>query len=122
MFRGQSHLDKAARILVGRNATLNQRLYEAAGEFEIALKKAHHWPGKLMDQAVDIDRKLCARGKIDETINGMDVSAARGVAEEMLGLCVTLKAVSLARVKSSRVGMPPSQRRRRRHDVNVVTG
>ncbi len=118
MFQGLDHVGKAVRILASRNAMLNQRLYEAAREFSAALLRPEEWPEDLLDKAQDIHRKLTARGRIDQTIVGMDVSAAAEVAEEILDLSVAISAASIHEMKRQ-ISQMPTRRpaRNRRLDV-----
>ncbi len=118
MFQGLDHVGKAVRILASRNAMLNQRLYEAAREFSAALLRPEEWPEDLLDKAQDIHQKLTARGRIDQTIVGMDVSAAAEVAEEILDLSVAISAASIHEMKRQ-ISQMPTRRpaRTRRLDV-----
>ncbi|MEE8451605.1 MAG: hypothetical protein V3R99_06805 [Thermoguttaceae bacterium] len=84
MSGGLDRINRAVRILVGRNAMLNERLYEAAREFSAGVQDAEHWPTKLREKAIRIDRKLTAKGRISATINGMDVPDAEEIAGEIL--------------------------------------
>lgn len=86
MSEGLKHVNRAVQILVGRNAMLNERLYEAAREFSAAVQDAEAWPKKLRDRAIRIDKKLSAKGRISSTINGMDVPQAEELAGEILDL------------------------------------
>ncbi len=97
MLRGLEHVNRAVQILVGRNAMLNQRLYEAAREFEAALGEPGQWPAELWDRAIRIDKKLTAKGRADQTINGMDVPDAEQIAEEILDLSTAIDAVCVRR-------------------------
>ncbi len=92
MLRGLEHVNRAVQVLVGRNAKLNQRLYEAAGEFEGALREPDQWPTELFDRAVQINRKLTAKGNAARTINGMDIRDAQELAEAILDLSTAIDA------------------------------
>ncbi len=99
MFQGLDHVSQAVRILVARNAMLNQRLYEAAREFSAALKRPDQWPADLLSRARRVEEKLTAKGRIDKTINGMDVLAASQIAEEIFELSIAVSAASIHEMK-----------------------
>ena len=84
MSQGFNHVNRAVQILVGRNAMLNQRLYEAAREFSAAMEDAEQWPKNLREKASRIDKQLTKKGRIAATINGMDVRDAERIAMEIL--------------------------------------
>lgn len=92
MFQGLDHVYQAVRVLAVRNARINQRLFEAADQFSRAMDRPDQWPGDLLGRATDIHQKLTARGKIDTTIAGMDVSVAEQLAGEMLDLAMDIRA------------------------------
>ena len=84
MSGGIDHISRAVRILVGRNAMLNERLYEAAREFSAGVQDTENWPTNLREKAIRIDRKLTAKGRLSSTINGMDIPDAEEIAGEIL--------------------------------------
>jgi hypothetical protein len=92
MFQGLDHVYQAVRVLAVRNARINQRLFEAADQFSRAMDRPDQWPGDLLGRAAAIHQKLTARGKIDTTIAGMDVSVAERLAGEMLDLAMDIRA------------------------------
>ncbi len=119
MFQGLDHVSRAVRILVGRNAMLNQRLYEAAREFSLALQRPDQWPRDLLEKARSVENKLTARGRIDKTINAMDVSVAGEIAQEMYSLAMAVNFAHAARRKGGHVRMPTKGAEgRRRLDVS----
>ena len=95
MYQGLDHVSKAVEILARRNAMLNQRLYEAAYEFAAALRRPDQWPADLLEKARSVQQKLTAKGRIDKTIGGMDVSAASQIAKEIFDLSVAISAASI---------------------------
>ena len=95
MSKGLKHVNRAVQILVGRNAMLNERLYEAAREFSAGVKDAQRWPKNLRDRAIRIDRKLTAKGRLSSTINGMDVPQAEELAEEIFELASEIGAAGM---------------------------
>ncbi len=97
MFPGMDHVFQAVQLLVGRNAMLDGRFYEAAGEFVTALRQSDQWPGDLREKAVDIQRRLTAGGNIEATIQAMDLSAAEAIAEDILDLTDAIAAISVRR-------------------------
>src|SRR4030042_3515791 len=113
MLRGLDHVNRSVRILVGRNATLPQRLYEAAKEFSVALPDAGQWPGDLPKMALRIDAKLTSRGSIDRTVNGMDTALAGETAEAMLELAILLSASDALRHPGGSVPLPSPRSGRR---------
>jgi hypothetical protein len=92
MSGGMEHISRAVQILVGRNAMLNERLYEAAREFSAGVRDADEWPMNLREKAIRIDRKLTAKGRLASTINGMDVPDAEKLAEEILEMSTQIGA------------------------------
>ena len=90
-------LHKAVRTLVRRNATLHQRLYEAAKELPDALCRREKWPRDLFPRAEGIGRKLTAKGKVVDSICAMDTSVAAEVAEEIVNLAFQ---IDIARSRS----------------------
>jgi len=92
MSGGFDHINRAVQILVGRNAMLNERLYEAAREFSAGVQDTEHWPTKLREKAIRIDQKLTAKGRISSTINGMNVPDAEELAEEILEMSAQIGA------------------------------
>lgn len=92
MSGGFDHINRAVQILVGRNAMLNERLYEAAREFSAGVKEAEHWPMKLREKAIRIDQKLTVKGRISSTINGMDIPDAEELAGEILEMSAEIDA------------------------------
>lgn len=122
MFQGLDHVSRAVRILVGRNAMLNQRLYEAAREFSLAMQRPEQWPPALLEKARGVEKKLTAKGRIDKTINAMDASAAGEIAQEMYSLAMAVNFAHAARRKGGHVRMPSKvAERRRRLDVSEVS-
>ena len=95
MSNGLKHVNRAVQILVGRNAMLNERLYEAAREFSAAVKDAQQWPENLREKAYRIDKKLTAKGRISSTINGMNVPQAEELAGEILDLSSEIGSVGM---------------------------
>jgi len=95
MSGGLDHIHRAVQILVGRNAMLNERLYEAAREFSAGVRDADQWPKNLRDKAFRIDRKLTAKGRISSTINGMDITDAEQIAGEILEMSAQMDAAHL---------------------------
>ena len=123
MFQGLDRLNHAVQILVGRNATLNQRLYEAIHEFAAAMSHSDQWPGKMLAQADRIREKLTAKGRIDATVNGMDVAAASDIAEEILSLAIAMNTANALQGKHLSIELPSKQRKRRRRlDVSPAKG
>ena len=119
MFQGLDHVSNAVQILASRNAMLNQRLYEAANEFEAALNRPDQWPVDLLERARDVQRKLSAKGQIEETVNGMDVSTASQIAGELLDLSVAISAASIHEMKQQITRVPTRKRgRSRRLDIS----
>lgn len=122
MFQGLDHASRAVRILVGRNAMLNQRLYEAAREFSLALQRPEQWPQHLLKKARSVEMKLTANGRMDKTINAMDVSVAGEIAQEMYSLAMAVNFAHAARRKGAHVRMPSKGAGgRRRLDVSGVS-
>ncbi len=107
MLRGLEHVNQAVQILMGRNAMLNQRLYEAVGELEAALREPDQWPTELFDRAIRIDKKATAKGSAARTINGMDVPEAQHIAEEILDLSTAIDAACTGQRK---MAAPTSRR------------
>jgi len=119
MFQAFDHLNRAVRILIGRNAMLNERLYEAAREFSLALQRPEQWPNDLLENARIIEKKLTARGRIDATVNGMDVSVADEIAQELYALAVAASTTQVRRSLRRHVPFASSKGRdRRRLDIN----
>lgn len=129
MFQGLDHVSKAVQILVSRNATLNQRLYEAACEFSAAMRRPDQWPADLLERARGLQRKLTAKGRIDKTVNGMDAAAAGRIATEIFDLSVAISAASIHEMRrqvsqmKSQTGRLPIAKsgRTRRLDVSRAT-
>ncbi len=86
MFRGMNHIQEAVNILVARNTTLQQRLYEASKELAVAMRQRDHWPDNILQKARDIEKKVTARGRMGATLQGMDASEAGEVAKELAEL------------------------------------
>ena len=107
-----NHLRKALRVLVRRNATLHERLYEAAGEFAAALREQEKWPDNLVQQAGRIRKALTAKGRIVDTIGAMDASVAGDVAEELADFVMAVDAAKVRRVETGRQGVVPQSKRR----------
>ncbi len=104
--QGLKHVNRAARILVGRNVTLHQRLLEAANELTTAVRRRRRWPKRLASKAAGVCEKLTAKGTLDATINGLDRADAREAAEEILSLAINLNAVRAVRRKRRAVHLP----------------
>jgi len=119
MFQGLDRLNQAVQILVGRNATLNQRLYEAANEFSAAMSHSDQWPAKLLARAAGIAEKLTAQGEIAATINAMDIAVAGSIAEDMLSLTVAMNAADAVANRSRSMHLPPGKKRRRRRRLDL---
>lgn len=81
---------RAVRILVCRNTTLHQRLYEASKEISAAIERPELWPQDLLPQAQSIHASLTAQGKIVDTVCDMDTPVAAEVAEDILNLAVQI--------------------------------
>ena len=92
MSGGLDHINRAVQILVGRNAMLNERLYEAAREFSAGVQDTELWPKSLREKAIRIDRKLTAKGRLSSTINGMDIADAGEIAGEILEMSAQIGA------------------------------
>ena len=123
MLQGLKHVNRAARILVGRNVTLHQRLFEAANELSTAVRQRRGWPKRLSLKADGLCEKLTARGAIDKTISGMDRADARDAAEEILALAINLNAVRAVRRKSRAVHLPAAKTsQKRRLDLGSPVG
>ena len=112
MFQGLDHVSNAVQILASRNAMLNQRLYEAAHEFDVALRRPDQWPVDLLERARGVQRKLGAKGRIEETVNGMDVATASQIAGELLDLSVAISAASIHEMRRQ-IGRTPTRKRGR---------
>ncbi len=122
MFQGLDCVSRAVRILVGRNARLNQRLYEASGELSAALSRPDQWPPDLLRKARGVEEKLTAKGRPDKTINGMDVSTAREIAEEIFDLSIAISAASIHEMKKQVSAVPMRKGgRTRRLDFSGAT-
>jgi len=119
MFQGLDHVSRALRILVGRNAMLNQRLYEAAREFSVALERPDQWPADLLDDARSVHRELTSKGSIDATINGMDVSVAGQIAQQLCTLVLAVNSAQGVRREPGHVQLPSRKSgRKQRLDVS----
>ena len=118
MLEAVDHVNKAVQTLVCRNAMLNQRLHEAAKEFSAALGQVEQWPSSLQAEVAHISQRLTAKGTIDATISGMDVSTARSIAEDMLGLALAISTSSMSPYHRRHVMLPTERGRRRRLDVH----
>ena len=124
---GLDHLGHAVQILVGRNAMLNQRLYEAAREFSLALERPEGWPRDLLKKARSVEKRLTTDGPIATTINGMDVSVAREIAQEMYTLAMAVNTLQIdagqiARRRRDHVKLPPRKAgKRRRLDIEQLS-
>ncbi len=98
MSQGLDEVNRAIRILVGRNATLHQRLYEAAKVFADAAHGPYRWPKRLANQAEELSGRLTAKGNIAGTVNSMDAADAREAAEEMFELATALNVATSTHV------------------------
>ena len=107
-----NHLRKALRVLVRRNATLHERLYEAAGEFSAALREQEKWPDHLVQRAGQITKKLTSKGRIVDTVGAMDASVAGDVAEELADFVLAVDAAKLRRIETGRQGVVPRSKQR----------
>ncbi|NQU24953.1 MAG: hypothetical protein HQ567_27020 [Candidatus Nealsonbacteria bacterium] len=116
MSQGLDEVNRAIRILVGRNATLHQRLYEAAKVFADASHGPYQWPKRLANQADELSGRLTAKGNIAGTVNSMDATDAREVAEEMLELATALNVATVTYVPAP-MKLPIGTGSRRRLDV-----
>ncbi|KKK57721.1 hypothetical protein LCGC14_3051620 [marine sediment metagenome] len=96
MFDGQHHLYEAVPSLVGGNAMVDDRFYEAAHEFLLALKYSQQWPEDLLQQARRIEERLTVEGTLEATLAEMDPLTVEGVSEEILDL---VDAVDESRVR-----------------------
>lgn len=118
MFQALDHVGQAVRILVGRNATLHQRLFEAADQFALALQCSESWPADLLQRARQIAKQLTARGRLDTTINAMDSATAGRLAEEIYELAVAIEIAKVQRISAPSPHLPtPSRGRLRRLDL-----
>ena len=86
MFDGLHHLYEAVPPLVGGNAMLDDRFYEAAHEFLLALKHSQQWPEDLLQQACSIEERLTAEGTLEATLAEMDPVMVESISEEILDL------------------------------------
>ena len=122
MFQGLDHVGKAVQILVSRNATLNQRLYEAAHEFSAAMRRPDQWPADLLEKATVIEQKLTVHGAIGNTVNGMDIATASQIAAEILDLSVAVSAASIHEMKKHISALPTRRpgRKTRLHARSVT--
>ena len=121
MSQGLDEVNRAIRILVGRNATLHQRLYEAAKVFADASHGPYQWPKRLADRADEISGRLTAKGNVAGTVNNMDTADAREVAEDMLELATALNVAASTRVPAP-LKLPAGKGTRTRLDVAGVSG
>ncbi len=84
------HIQSAMRVLIRRNTTLHQRLYEAGNELLIALGRSDTWPPEAFAEAKRIEEALTAKGKLVDTVCAMDTPAAADLAERVFELGVAL--------------------------------
>ncbi len=84
------HIQSAMRILIRRNTTLHQRLYEASEELLIAISKSDTWPPEAIAEAKRLEEALTAKGRLAETICAMDTSTAGDLAERVIELAMVL--------------------------------
>ncbi len=85
-----SHIQSAMRVLIRRNTTLHQRLYESGKELLIALGGSDTWPPEAIAEAKRIEEALTAKGKLVDTICAMDTPVAADLAERVFELGVAL--------------------------------
>ncbi len=94
------HLRNMLHILVRRDTTLHQRLYEATKEFSAAWLHRKEWPEDLLHRAQQISKTLTANGKPIDTIVGMDTPAAADLAQKLADFVVAIEAVKARRTES----------------------
>ncbi|MBN1909700.1 MAG: hypothetical protein JW818_08175 [Pirellulales bacterium] len=119
MQKGFEHVFRAVRLLVGRNAKIHQRLYEATRELALALKESEQWPPDLFARAAQIHGQLTARGRADTTINDMDTAAAEQLANAILDVALAVDGLKRHRLEmSSHPAVPRPLHRRSKHVPN----
>ena len=116
MSEGLEHMWNSIRILAGRNATLNQRLYEAAKELAGALDQPEQWPSEeLLDQARTVETTLTVDGSLDRTLAGMDMCEASELARQLVDLVADMQVADTRRQAGLTIPLPSAtagQRRR----------
>lgn len=110
---------RAVQLLICRDATLHQRLYEAAKEFVAAAGLLKEWPPELISQVEKIEQKLTSKGKLVDTISSLDVSSAGELAEQIVELAIAEKIIQSRRHARRDAGHQPVPHSRTLHHVTT---